>query len=237
MEIIPAIDLRGGRCVRLYQGDYSREMRFSDDPLQVAVKWQSQGASRIHIVDLDGAALGQPQNLDIASQIAAITLLPTQLGGGIRTLETIKEVLTAGIERVILTTAAVEDPEILRQACHKYGDYVIVSIDAREGIVATHGWQQNTGIRAVDLAQSMAQANVQRLIYTDIIRDGTLTEPNFTAITEIVNATGLPVIAAGGISSILHLKILKQLGVEGAILGRALYSEDISLKEAIETVG
>jgi len=212
-------------------------MRFSDDPLQVAVKWQSQGASRIHIVDLDGAALGQPQNLDIASQIAAITLLPTQLGGGIRTLETIKEVLTAGIERVILTTAAVEDPEILRQACHKYGDYVIVSIDAREGIVATHGWQQNTGIRAVDLAQSMAQANVQRLIYTDIIRDGTLTEPNFTAITEIVNATGLPVIAAGGISSILHLKILKQLGVEGAILGRALYSEDISLKEAIETVG
>ena len=212
-------------------------MRFSDDPLQVAVKWQSQGASRIHIVDLDGAALGQPQNLDIASQIAAITLLPTQLGGGIRTLATIKEVLTAGIERVILTTAAVEDPEILRQACHKYGDYVIVSIDAREGIVATHGWQQNTGIRAVDLAQSMAQANVQRLIYTDIIRDGTLTEPNFTAITEIVNATGLPVIAAGGISSILHLKILKQLGVEGAILGRALYSEDISLKEAIETVG
>jgi len=237
MEIIPAIDLRGGRCVRLYQGDYNREIRFSDDPLQVAVKWQSQGASRIHIIDLDGAADGEPQNLDIASQITAITLLPTQLGGGIRTLETIKEVLTAGIERVILTTAAVEDPEMLRQASRKYGDYVIVSIDAREGIVATHGWQQDSGIRAVDLAQSMAQANVQRLIYTDIIRDGTLTEPNFTAIAEIVNATGLPVIAAGGISSILHLKMLKKLGVEGAILGRALYSEDINLKEAIETVG
>jgi phosphoribosylformimino-5-aminoimidazole carboxamide ribotide isomerase len=237
MEIIPAIDLRGGRCVRLYQGDYNREIRFSDDPLQVAVKWQSQGASRLHIVDLDGAAFGEPQNLEIARQITDVTLLPTQLGGGIRTLETIKEVLTAGIERVILTTAAVEDPDMLRQACHRYGDYVIVSIDAREGLVATHGWQQDTGIRAVDLAQSMARANVQRLIYTDIIRDGTLTEPNFTAIAEIVNVTGLPVIAAGGISSILHLKMLKQLGVEGAILGRALYSEDISLKEAIESVG
>ena len=237
MQIIPAIDLRGGRCVRLYQGDYNREIRFSDDPLQVAVKWQSQGASRIHIVDLDGAAFGEPQNLEIARQITDITLLPTQLGGGIRTLETIKEVLTAGIERVILTTAAVEDPDMLKQACHRYGDYIIVSIDAREGLVATHGWQQDTGIRAVDLAQSMVRANVQRLIYTDIIRDGTLTEPNFTAIAELVNVTGLPVIAAGGISSILHLKMLKQLGVEGAILGRALYSEDISLKEAIETVG
>ena len=237
MEIIPAIDLRGGRCVRLYQGDYNREIRFSDDPLQVAVKWQLQGAPRIHIVDLDGAALGEPHNLEIASQIAAITLLPTQLGGGIRTLATIKEVLTAGIERVILTTAAVEDSDMLKQACHKYGDYIIVSIDAREGIVATHGWQQDTGVRAVDFAQSMARANVQRLIYTDIIRDGTLTEPNFTAIAEIVNVTGLPVIAAGGISSILHLKMLKQLGVEGAILGRALYSEDINLKEAIEAVG
>ncbi|UCB43932.1 MAG: 1-(5-phosphoribosyl)-5-[(5-phosphoribosylamino)methylideneamino]imidazole-4-carboxamide isomerase [Dehalococcoidales bacterium] len=237
MEIIPAIDLRGGRCVRLYQGDYSREMRFSDDPLQVALKWQSQSAPRLHIIDLDGAAGSEPQNLEIARQIAAATLLPTQMGGGIRTLETIKEVLTAGIERVILTTAAIEDPDMLKQACRKYGDYVVISIDAREGLVATHGWQQDTGIRAVDFGRSMAQLGVQRLIYTDIIRDGTLTEPNFTAITELVNVTGLPVIAAGGISSILHLKMLKQLGVEGAILGRALYSEDINLKEAIETVG
>jgi len=237
MEIIPAIDLRGGRCVRLYQGDYSREMRFSDDPLQVALKWQYQGAPRLHIIDLDGAASGEQQNLEVARQIADATLLPTQMGGGIRTLETIKEVLTAGIERVILTTAAVEDPDMLKQACRKYGDYVIISIDAREGLVATHGWQQDTGIRAVDFGRSMAQLGVQRLIYTDIIRDGTLTEPNFTAIAELVNVTGLPVIAAGGISSILHLKMLRQLGVEGAILGRALYSEDINLQEAIETVG
>jgi phosphoribosylformimino-5-aminoimidazole carboxamide ribotide isomerase len=236
MEIIPAIDLRGGRCVRLYQGDYNREIRFSDDPLRVALKWQSQGAPRLHIIDLDGAASGEPQNLEIARQIAAATLLPTQLGGGIRTMETIKEVLTAGIERVILTTAAVEDPDMLKQACRKYGDYIIISIDAREGLIATHGWQQDTGIRAVDFARSMSQLGVQRLIYTDIIRDGTLTEPNFTAIAELVNVSGLPVIAAGGISSILHLKMLKQLGVEGAILGRALYSEDINLKEAIETV-
>jgi phosphoribosylformimino-5-aminoimidazole carboxamide ribotide isomerase len=223
--------------VRLYQGDYNRETRFSDDPLQVALRWQSQGAPRIHIIDLDGAATGEPQNLDIARQISAATLLPTQLGGGIRTLDTIKTVLSAGIERVILTTAAVEDPDMLKQACRKYGDYIIVSIDAREGLVATHGWTQDTELNAVDFARSIVEMGVERLIYTDIVRDGTLTEPNFTAIAEIVNVTELPVIAAGGISSILHLQMLKRLGVEGAILGRALYSEDINLKEAIESIG
>ena len=188
------------------------------------------------MVDLDGAAEGEPRNLDTIRQIADAVLVPTQMGGGIRTLETVKRVLTAGIERVILTTAALEDPEMLREACRRWGDYIIVSIDARDGQLATHGWQQESGVPAVEFAAQVAEHGVGRLIYTDIVRDGTLTEPNFAAIAGLMKATGLPVIAAGGISSVLHLTMLKQLGVEGAIVGRALYTGDIDLKEAIEAV-
>lgn len=236
IDVIPAIDLRDGRCVRLYQGDYSRETRFSEDPLAVALKWRSLGARRLHMVDLDGAAAGEPQNLEVVRQIAGAALIPTQMGGGIRTLDTIKGVLTAGVERAILSTAAVEDPEMLRRACQLYGEFIIVSIDARDGVVATHGWQRETGVPATDLGRSVVDLGVKRLIYTDIVRDGTLTEPNFAAIAGLMKATGLPTIAAGGISSVLHLTMLKQLGVEGAVIGRALYTGDIDLKEAIEAV-
>ncbi len=205
--------------------------------MEVALRWQSLGAPRLHIVDLDGAAAGEPQNLGVIRQIADASLLPTQLGGGIRTLETIKEVLQAGIDRVILSTAAVEDPDLLREACKKFGDYIIVSIDARDGRVATHGWHQDTEWGTVEFARLMARSGVKRLIYTDIVRDGTLTEPNFSAISELVDSVRLPVIAAGGISSLLHLKMLKRLGIKGAIIGKALYTRDIDLKEALNTVG
>ncbi len=194
------------------------------------------GAPRIHIVDLDGAASGEPQNLEIVTQIAAAVLVPVQLGGGIRRLDTIEEILKAGIERVILTTAAVEDPELLREACRRFGDYIVVSVDARDGRVATRGWQQETALEAIEFAKSLSRAGVKRLIYTDIVRDGTLTEPNFTAVAELINATGLPVIAAGGITSVLHVRMLKQLGAEGAIIGRALYTGDIDLKEALAAI-
>lgn len=212
-------------------------MRFSDDPLAVGMKWQSLGAPRLHIVDLDGAQTGKPQNLEIARQISDGALIPTQLGGGIRDLDTIEQVLKAGIERVILGTAAVEDPELLKEACRRFGDYVIVSIDAREGQVATHGWLQETGIGTAEFARSMSKFGVKRLIYTDIIRDGTLSEPNFTAIAELVGTTGLPIIAAGGISSVLHVTMLNQLGVEAVIIGRALYTGDIDLKAALAAIG
>lgn len=205
--------------------------------MEVALRWQSRGAPRLHIVDLDGAAAGEPQNMEVIRQIADSSLVPTQLGGGIRTLETIRNMLQAGIDRVILGTAAVEDREMLREACRRFGDYIIVSIDAREGRVATWGWQQNTEWGASEFAQLMSHSGVKRLIYTDIVRDGTLTEPNFTAITEMASATRLPIIAAGGISSLLHLKMLKQLGAEGAIVGKALYTKDIDLKEALDAVG
>jgi len=163
--------------------------------------------------------------------------VPTQLGGGIRQLEIIEKLLKAGIERVILGTAAVEDPELVRGACRRFSESIIVGIDTREGWVATHGWQQETRLRAVKFAQSMVQLGVKRFIYTDISRDGTLTEPNFSAFAELLNEIRLPVIAAGGISSLNHLRMLKKLGAEAAIVGKALYTGDINLKQALATVG
>jgi phosphoribosylformimino-5-aminoimidazole carboxamide ribotide isomerase len=209
---------------------------YSDDPVEVALEWQSRGAPRLHIVDLDGAASGELGNLDIITQIANVILIPTQLGGGIRHLETVEQLLKAGIERVILGTAAVEDPKLIKEACRNFSESIIVSIDAREGYVAIRGWHQDTELKAVEFAKSMVQLGIKRFIYTDINRDGTLTEPNFAAIFELVNTIRLPIIAAGGISSLTHLKMLKQLGVEGAIIGKALYTGDINLKQALAAV-
>jgi phosphoribosylformimino-5-aminoimidazole carboxamide ribotide isomerase len=233
IEIIPAIDIREGRCVRLYQGNFDQETVFSEDPVEVALHWQSLGAPKLHIVDLDGAYSGEVYNLDIATEIASAVLVPTQLGGGIRKLETIEHLLKVGIERVILGTAAVEDEGLVRQACQRFRESIIVGIDAREGLVSTHGWRQETQLEAVELAQSMVELGVRRFIYTDINRDGTLTEPNFSAIAELINAVKAPVIASGGISSLKHLNTLKTLGVEGVIIGRALYTGDIDLKQAL----
>jgi phosphoribosylformimino-5-aminoimidazole carboxamide ribotide isomerase len=163
-------------------------------------------------------------------------LIPTQLGGGIRRLETIEQLLKAGVERIILGTAAVEDPDLVKEACKRFRDTIIVGIDARDGFVATHGWSQPTEIRATTLARSMTPLGVKRFIYTDISRDGTLTEPNFTAISEFMDTIRKPVIAAGGISSLNHLKMLKSLGAEGAIVGTALYTGDIDLKRALDII-
>jgi phosphoribosylformimino-5-aminoimidazole carboxamide ribotide isomerase len=236
IEIIPAIDIRQGRCVRLYQGNFEQETVFSDDPVEVALQWQSLGIPRLHIVDLDGAFSGEVYNLDIITEIASAVLVPTQLGGGIRSLKTIEQLLKAGIERVILGTAAVEDPELIKRACQRFRESIIVGIDAREGFVSTHGWLKDTELRAIELAQSMVKLGVRRFIYTDINRDGTLTEPNFAATAELINAIRAPIIASGGVSSLNHLRMLRALGAEGAIVGKALYTGDIDLKEALEAV-
>ena len=236
IEIIPAVDLKGGRCVRLYQGNYNEETVFSNDPLDMALRWQSMGASRLHIVDLDGAAAGEPRNLDVIKEIAGAILIPTQLGGGIRNLATIETLLKVGIERVILGTASVENPRLIEEACHRFRGSIIVSIDAREGRVATHGWLQDTEMSPVALAESMSRLGAGRFIYTDISRDGTLTEPNFSAIAEMIDTIRVPVIAAGGISSLSHLRMLHKLGAEGAIIGRALYTGDINLKQALDDI-
>ncbi|MBI2832416.1 MAG: 1-(5-phosphoribosyl)-5-[(5-phosphoribosylamino)methylideneamino]imidazole-4-carboxamide isomerase [Chloroflexi bacterium] len=236
MEIIPAVDIKNGKCVRLYQGDYRQETVFSDDPVDAALKWYSMGAPRIHIVDLDGAVAGELRNLRIITEIAHSVLVPTQVGGGIRSAQSVTELLKAGVERVVLGTAAVENPELVQEMCRRHGNAIVVSIDTREGLVSTRGWNRETALKGTDLAHEMARLGVKRFIYTDITRDGTLTEPNFTAISEFMESVKLPVIAAGGISSPAHLKVLKQLGVEGAIIGKALYTGDINLKQALATI-
>lgn len=236
MEIIPAIDLKGGRCVRLYQGDYSRETIFSDNPVEVARHWQSLGAQRLHIVDLDGAAKGKPQHSLIIESIAHSVQLPLQLGGGLRSIDAIAQAFDLGVARVIIGTAAIEDQTLVQEACRRFGNLIIVGIDARDGYVATRGWKEGTTVTAIELAWRMTHVGVGRFIYTDIARDGTLTEPNFDAIAELVKQVEVPVIAAGGISSIEHLERLSQIEVEGAIVGRALYTGNIDLKRALDVV-
>lgn len=233
MDIIPAIDIRNGKCVRLYQGDYSRETIFSEDPASVAMKWQSLGAKRIHVIDLDGAASGKPVNLKIVSSIIKQIKIPVQLGGGIRNEADIKALLEIGINRIILGTAAIEKSQLIKNLCQRYDEAIMISIDARAGYVATHGWHKESNIKAIDLAKQMSDNGVRRIIYTDIKRDGTLTEPSYEAISEIINMVKIPVIAAGGISRLSHLKRLAEIGAEGAIVGRALYTGNIDLKQAI----
>ena len=194
------------------------------------------GAPRLHMVDLDGAATGEILNLEIIRNITSAMLIPVQFGGGIRQIETVEGLLKAGIDRVILGTAAVESPNLISEACRRYHDSIIVGIDARNGMVATRGWVNNTNLTAVDFAKSMISIGVRRVIYTDIERDGTLTEPNFNAIKEMIEGTGIPVIAAGGVSSLDHLQTLRKLGAEGAIIGKALYTGDIDLKRSLEEI-
>jgi phosphoribosylformimino-5-aminoimidazole carboxamide ribotide isomerase len=222
--------------VRLYQGDFSMETVFSDDPLDMALQWQSMGATRLHIVDLDGAATGEPGNLDVISRIASTVFVPIEVGGGIRTVQTMEKLLKLGADRVVLGTSAVKNPEMLQEACRKFCQAIVVSIDARGGFVATHGWQQATELSVVSFARSMVDLGVRRFVYTDIGRDGTLTEPNFSGLFELIDTTKFPVIASGGISTILHLKLLKKLGAEGAIIGRALYTGAINLAQALSAV-
>ena len=236
MEIIPAVDIKGGKCVRLYQGDYFKETVFSENPVDVAMGWKAQGARRLHVIDLDAAAAGEPQNVKVTQDIVSQVALPVQLGGGIRNESTVTKLLDKGIDRLILGTVAVENAELVRSLCRKYGEAIVVGIDARDGYVATHGWMQGTNIKALELGLRMADLGVKRIIYTDIKRDGTLTEPGFEAIAEMVKGLNLPIIAAGGISKLSHLKKLKEIGVEGAIVGRAIYTGDINLKEALEAV-
>jgi phosphoribosylformimino-5-aminoimidazole carboxamide ribotide isomerase len=194
------------------------------------------GVPRLHVVDLDGAAIGEPSNLDIIEQMASAILVPIQVGGGIRRMEAVKALLKAGIERIVLGTAAVEDARLVEEACRSYRESIVVSLDARDGCISTHGWQKETDLKAVEFAGSLVRKGVSRFVYTDISRDGTLTEPNAAAIYELVDAIRVPVIASGGISSLNHLKMLKQLGVEGAIIGKALYTGDINLKQALAAV-
>jgi phosphoribosylformimino-5-aminoimidazole carboxamide ribotide isomerase len=237
MEIIPAVDIRGGKCVRLYQGDYNQQTVFNDNPVTVALTWYSQGAKWLHIVDLDGAAAGEPQNMEVVEEIIKESGLLIELGGGIRQKEVAEKLLFKGVSRIILGTAAIENRELVKKLCQQFGEAIAVSLDARDGKIAIHGWRENTVFEVIQLSREMIDAGVRHLIYTDIKKDGTLTEPNFDMINILLAETNIPVIVAGGIAKLEHLRRLKELGVEGAIVGKALYTGDIDLGEAIINFG
>lgn len=237
MEIIPAIDLKGGRCVRLFQGDFRRETVFSDDPLAVAQGWQEQGGARLHLVDLDGAAAGAPAHLEIIAAIVGALDIPVQVGGGIRTRATAAAWLDAGVDRVVLGTAAVTHPELVRQLCGDYGPArVVAALDARGGMVAVRGWTEPGGVGALELAAQLAELGLERLLYTDIDRDGMLSGPDLATNARLVQQTGLAVLASGGVATLAHLRELRQTGVEGVVVGRALYTGAINLAEAVAAV-
>ena len=233
MEIIPAIDLKGGKCVRLYQGDYSKETIFSHDPVATALKWQEQGAQRLHLVDLDGAAAGEVRNTKAIEEIVKNTSLAVELGGGIRRSEVVEQLIKLGVKRVILGTVAVEQLELTKRIIKRFGEAIVVGIDARDSYVTTHGWMKISTMTVLELSSLMAAIGARRIIYTDVKRDGTLTEPNYEVTAELVKSLNIPVIASGGISAPDHIRKLAALGVEGAIIGRALYTGDIDLKEAL----
>lgn len=240
MDVIPAIDLLEGRCVRLYQGDYAQSQVFDENPVNVARQWADQGASRLHLVDLDGAKTGSPVNQPVIAEIIRAIDIPVQVGGGLRDRPRVSETLALGVERVILGTVAIEHPELVEQLCSEFPGQIIVGIDARDGKVATRGWLETSTVDAIDLAQHMADKGASAIIYTDIQRDGTLQGPNKTALRAMAESISIPVIASGGVSSIrdlLSLLSLEPLGVSGAIVGRALYTGAVNLKDAIQAVG
>jgi len=236
MEVIPAIDLRAGRCVRLIQGDYDREIVFSDDPVAIARRWADDGARRLHVVDLDGAREGRPVNAETVQRIIEAVALPVEVGGGVRDLDAIEGWLTAGADRVVLGTAATRDPDLAAEACRRHGERIVVSIDARDGIVAAEGWRETTGERAEGLLRRLVDAGIGRFVYTDIARDGMLTSPNFEAIEALAGVSDAAIIAAGGVAEVAHLVRLAELDIEGAIVGRALYDGGVDLKEALAAV-
>lgn len=236
MEIIPAIDIKEGRCVRLYQGDFAQSTVYADDPLEVAKRWVGLGATRLHVVDLDGALAGHPVNTDTIIGIVRSVPIPVQLGGGLRTEAAAHSAIALGVSRVILGTAAVEDPEMVARLASRFGDAIVVGIDAKDGMVKTAGWTEEVPLRATDLAERMASDGVKRIIYTDISRDGTLTEPNFSATGALIRSGGSAIIASGGICTIEHLTRLAEIGVEGAVVGKALYTGVLDLQEAIAAI-
>ncbi len=239
MEIIPAIDLLDGACVRLHQGDYDQVTRFSDDPVAQALSWQRQGATRLHLVDLDGAKRGEPVNDAAVRAITEALDIPVQLGGGVRSLARAQELLSCGLDRVILGTVAIEQPDLVTQLAEQHPGQIVVGIDAKEGKVATRGWIEQSDVLATDLANRFSIAGIAAIITTDIATDGTLAGPNLTALREMAEASHVPVIASGGIgcmADLLSLLPLEPLGVSGVIVGRALYDGRVDLAEAIQAI-
>ncbi len=239
MEIIPAIDLLGGTCVRLNQGDYNKVTKFNSNPVEQALCWQNQGASCLHLVDLDGAKTGNPVNDESIKKIRSALQIPIQLGGGIRTFERAEELINYGVDRIILGTIAIENPVLVKELAKKFPDRIIVGIDAKEGKVATHGWINQSNTLATELAKSLYKTGIASIICTDISTDGTLKGPNLKAMREIASVSDVPIIASGGVgcmADLISLLPLEADGVKAVIVGRALYDGTVNLKEGLKTL-
>ena len=235
MEVIPAIDIRAGRCVRLIQGDYSKETIFADNPMEMAIKWESEGAEYLHIIDLDGAKEGSAVNMDVISKICADSAARIQVGGGIRDYETAARYMDVGVSRVIMGTSAVDRTDELERILKSIGaESLVVSVDAREGIVALDGWTRESRMTVETVVKNIEALGVKRCMYTDILKDGTLSEPNYAGVENVVSSTNMKIMAAGGISALSQLKRMSIVGVEATIVGRALYTGDIRLRQAID---
>lgn len=234
MMIFPAMDLRNGNCVRLYQGEFSTSQVVGENPIDIALQFKNQGAEYIHIVDLDGALKGELANLDVIKGVIKETGLPIQLGGGIRNINTIEKLIEEGISRVILGTAALNNPPMVKEAVRNFGEKIAVGIDARDGYVAIEGWIKVSKVQYIDFAKTMEDIGVKTIIFTDISRDGTLTGPNFQATSMLNDQVSCDIIASGGMKGIEDIKKLTAMNMYGAIIGKALYSKSINLKEAID---
>ena len=237
MIIFPAIDLRGGKCVRLVQGDFAKETVYSDDVTATALKWQSFGAKFLHVVDLDGAKAGSPKNLDAIKKILDAVKIPIEVGGGIRTLDDIDALLNLGVRRVILGSVAVENPALVAEAVSRFGERIVVGIDARDGFVAVHGWEKSSAVTVNELASKIVAAGVRTIIYTDISKDGMLSGVNASAFAELAKSSGAEIVASGGVRSIDDIRALKAVessGVVGVIVGKSIYTGSLDLTAAIE---
>lgn len=242
MLLFPAIDLKEGKAVRLLQGRMEDSTVYGENPVDVAKEFESKGAEYLHMVDLNGAFTGNPINDEMIRRIVGSVSMKIQVGGGIRSMERITELLELGVERVILGTIAVKNPELVAEAARRYGKRVIIGIDAKDGLVAVQGWAETTEMRAIDLAKAMKAVGIQTVVFTDIARDGMLQGPNIESTVQLARETGLSVIASGGISTLddlrkLQTEVLSGVSIEGAITGKALYSGAFTLKEALEAVG
>lgn len=240
MIIFPAIDIKNGKCVRLTEGRFDQQTVFSDKPSQMAVRWQNEGAQYLHLVDLDGALAGESKNIEVIKEILSIAKVPVQLGGGIRTMENIENMLSYGITRVILGSVAVKQPELVKLAAKEYDERIVVGIDARDNQVAVEGWGVSGGIAAGELAKRMGDVGIKRIIFTDISRDGMLSGVNAEATAKLAKESALKVIASGGVASIEDIEILKQYekdGIEGCIVGKAIYTGSLDLAQAMKVAG
>lgn len=237
MELWPAIDLRGGKCVRLMQGDYARETVFADDPVAVVRRFVAGGARRLHVVDLDGAKSGLPLQADLIGRMVRAAGVPCQLGGGIRSLETARAYAAAGVQRLVVGSVAIEQPDLLEQLANALPGRIVLGLDARDGLVATRGWIETSRLTAIDVARRHEHLPLAAIVYTDIAKDGMMAGPNLPALADMLGAVRVPVVASGGISSADDIRAVAVAGAAGCIVGRALYDGAVTLGQALEAAG